>query len=175
VPRGERARLKALPGAVELRDRTVAIDYDVEETAAGVVGVARLRMPEKLARTLVAEELPVLDRPLRFQVLRGARGSVKAATLDELQGRLDDPFTDDERRDANRRGRNGDRGRGSAPNRGTPRRGDSRGERGGRGDHPPGGRGSGGNPWTGARGGDSRDAGRHRPGSPSGRGKRRGK
>ncbi|MBM3906539.1 MAG: DEAD/DEAH box helicase [Gemmatimonadetes bacterium] len=175
VPRGERDRLKALPGAVELRDRTIAIDYDVEETTAGVLGVARLRMPEKIARTLVAEELPVLDRPLRFQVLRGARGSVKAASLEELQERLDDPFTDDERIEANRRGWKGDRERGGPRDRGAPRRDASGGGRESRGDRPPGGRGSGGKPWKGARGGDSRDAGRHRPGSPSGRGKRRGK
>jgi hypothetical protein len=99
VPADERARWLSLPGAVEIRDRAVPIDYDVETDASGVmVGVARLRLPEKMARTLVAEELPGLDRPLRFIVHRGARGSVRASTLAELQDALDAPFTDDEKR-----------------------------------------------------------------------------
>ncbi|MBW7934609.1 MAG: DEAD/DEAH box helicase [Gemmatimonadaceae bacterium] len=160
VPRAMREQLRALPGAVEIRDRTVPIDYDVEESVGGVIGVARLRIPEKIARTLVDEELPSLDRPLRFVVTRGARGAVKAATLAELQDRLDDPFTDDERRQSE--GRPSSRERESS--RGRPERGK------GRGGFKPSG-----NPWQGARGGDSNGAGRHRPGSPSGRGKRRGK
>jgi hypothetical protein len=62
----------------------------------GVVGVARLRLPEKVARTLTEEELPVLDRPLRFVVLRGQRGAVRARTLGELQEALDRPWSPDE-------------------------------------------------------------------------------
>jgi len=199
VPRAERARLMALPGAVEVRDRTVAIDYDVEETPAGLLGVARLRLPEKIARNVVAEELPELDRPIRFTVVRGARGSVKAATLDELQERLDDPFTDEEKarsrnssadsgsergsrdrgrggkRDGGPRGRGGFSRDGGRNDRGSDRRGGGDGRRddgrGGSGRDAP----RGGNPWTGPGGGDTTGAGRNRPGSPSGRGKRRGK
>jgi hypothetical protein len=96
VPRAERERYLALPGAVELRARTVNIDYDVEQTPQGPVGVARLRLPEKLARTLSDAELPTLDRPLRFSVHRGQRGTVRAATLDELNELLDRPWTADE-------------------------------------------------------------------------------
>src|SRR5918999_1090457 len=96
VPRAERERHLALPGAVELRDRTVNIDYDVEETSQGTVGVARLRLPEKLARTLSEAELPTLDRPLRFSVHRGPRGTVRASTLDELQELLDRPWSAEE-------------------------------------------------------------------------------
>ncbi|MFN2566499.1 MAG: DEAD/DEAH box helicase [Gemmatimonadaceae bacterium] len=96
VPRAERERYLALPGAVELRDRTVNIDYDVEETPQGPVGVARLRLPEKLARTLSEAELPTLDRPLRFAVHRGQRGTVRAARLDELQELLDRPWSAEE-------------------------------------------------------------------------------
>ena len=82
----ERERLWALPGTVQVRDREVEIDYDVEEGASSLVPVARLRLPEKLARTLTDAELPTtLDRPLRFVVLRGQRGAVRARTLDELQ------------------------------------------------------------------------------------------
>ncbi|MHB1311474.1 MAG: DEAD/DEAH box helicase [Gemmatimonadaceae bacterium] len=196
VPRAVRARLMALPGAVEVRDRTVAIDYDVEETPAGLLGVARLRLPEKIARNVVAEELPVLDRPIRFTVVRGARGSVKAATLDELQERLDDPFTDEEKartkssgsesergdrggkrgRDGGPRGRGGFSRDGGRNDRGSDRRGgggDRRRDdsRGGSGRENP----RGGNPWTGPGGGDQTGSSRNRPGSPAGRGKRRDK
>lgn len=98
----ERDRLLALPEYVEVRDKPVGIEYDVEESVAGdggvaPVGVARLVLPEKLARTLVEEELPRLDRPLRFVVHRGQRGSVRAPTLGELQELLDRPWSPDER------------------------------------------------------------------------------
>ncbi len=97
----ERERLLALPSYVEVRDKPVGIDYDVEEGSAtddrAPLGVARLVLPEKLARTLSEEELPTLDRPLRFVVHRGQRGSVHASTLDELQELLDRPWSPDER------------------------------------------------------------------------------
>lgn len=97
VSEAQLATARALPGAVEIRDRTVGIDYDVEEHDGGRVPVARLRLPEKLARTLVAEELPRLDRAVRFLVPRGQRGAVRADDLLELQEKLDLPFTDEER------------------------------------------------------------------------------
>jgi hypothetical protein len=87
---------------VQVRDKDVEIHYDVEETPEGNVGVARLRLPEKLARTLAAEELPKLDRPLRFIVTRGARGAARANTLDELQEELERPFTEKEIQDMER-------------------------------------------------------------------------
>ena len=98
----ERERLMALPSYVEVRDKPVGIDYDVEDSrdASGdgtPVGVARLVLPEKLARTLTEGELPRLDRPLRFLVHRGQRGSVHASTLEELQELLDRPWSPDER------------------------------------------------------------------------------
>jgi hypothetical protein len=109
VPASVRERYAALPSMVSLRDRDVEIHYDVEETADGKpFGVARLRIPEKVARNLVESELPSLDRPLRFIVTRGARGAARASTLEELQEELERPFTaqelaeieraDDERR-----------------------------------------------------------------------------
>ena len=42
-----------------------------------------------MARTLTEEELPALDRPLRFVVTRGARGAARGDTLGELQEELD--------------------------------------------------------------------------------------
>ncbi len=127
------AAARALPDVVQVRDRDVGIEYDFEEHEDGTaLKVARLRLPEKLARTLVEEELPMLDRALRFIVVRGARGAVRAADLLTLQERLDLPFTDEERA-ARDRSRDDHRGR----DRNGPRRGRE-------GDNRPGSRGHGG-------------------------------
>ena len=131
VPPEERQRLLDLPSAVEVRGKWIDVDYDVETVAENepAVAVARLRLPEKLAKSLVDEEMPVLDRPLRFIVTRGPRGTVRASSLSELQALLDRPWSPDEmvedrrrkrdtrppRREENRkpfaRGRRGDRKR----------------------------------------------------------------
>jgi hypothetical protein len=102
VPAEVRATYTALPNHVSVRDRDVEIQYDVEEKPEGNIGIARLRLPEKLARTLTEFELPKLDRPLRFIVTRGARGAARAATLDALQAELERPFTDEELEAMNR-------------------------------------------------------------------------
>jgi ATP-dependent helicase HrpA len=96
LPSEQRARWLSLPDSVMVRGREVPIDYDVETGDAGPVGVARLRLPEKLARTLTEDELPQLDRPRRYTVLRGPRGAVRAASLEELQEILDRPWSPDE-------------------------------------------------------------------------------
>jgi ATP-dependent helicase HrpA len=93
----DRERLASLPDAVRVRDKEVELRYEVEEKENGEpLGIVRLRLPEKVARTLSDSELPELDRPLRFVVLRGKRGAVRAATLEELQEALDQPWTADE-------------------------------------------------------------------------------
>jgi len=102
VPADVRARYASLPSTVSVRGRDVEVHYDVEESPDGNYGVARLRLPEKIARTLAEEELPALDRPLRFIVTRGARGAARAKTLAELQVELDRPFTDKEIADLER-------------------------------------------------------------------------
>jgi ATP-dependent helicase HrpA len=139
-----RGRFLALPSSVTVRDREVEIGYDVEE---GTGAVARLRVPEKLARTLVEEELPALDRPIRFVVTRGPRGAVRADTLDELQDLLDRPWFPDEEPQGSRphgdrkhghrggaaRGARGNAGRGEGgrrPGTGAGRQGKGRGGRG---------------------------------------------
>ena len=126
------AEALAMPGAVEIRDRTVTMDYDVEQHDGRNVGVIRLRLPEKLARTITEEEIPTLDRPVRFVVPRGQRGSVRASSLAELLDKLDQPYTDDERerfrqgqesRDSGRRDRDlrgSSERRGDFPRRGRP-------------------------------------------------------
>ena len=91
-----RDRLQRLPGQVMIRDRDVDIDYDVEERDGKRFGVARLRLPEKIARTLTEREIPELDRPVRFVVLRGQRGAVRSDSLDDLQERLAQPYSPDE-------------------------------------------------------------------------------
>ena len=102
VPRAVRERYTSLPSAVSVRGRDVEIHYDVEDAPDGPRGVARLRLPEKIARTLTEAELPTLDRPLRFIVTRGARGAARADTLDALQDELERPFTDAELADLDR-------------------------------------------------------------------------
>ena len=126
VPRPTREEYRRLPSSITVRDREVEIHYDVEDTPdGGRMGVARLRLPEKLARSLSDSELPALDRPLRFVVTRGARGAARAATLEALQEELERPFTNeelealnqawearrDERRDRKRHRRTRDAGR----------------------------------------------------------------
>jgi ATP-dependent helicase HrpA len=103
----DRERLLALPSAVEIRGKWVDVEYDIEPAATGeqrsenndaqrAIPVARLRLPEKLARTLVDEELPALDRPLRFVVHRGPRGAARGSSLAELQEVLERPWSPDE-------------------------------------------------------------------------------
>jgi hypothetical protein len=154
VPPTERARLSALPGAAEIRDRTVPMHYEIEDTPNGPLGVVRLVIPEKVARGLAREELPELDRPVRFTVTRGGRGSVKADTIGDLADALARPFTDDEAQRPAERTHVGSHG--------VKRGRDAQGARDHRGGPPP---------HDGRKGGH--DKASHRPGSPSGRGKRR--
>src|SRR5688500_20106320 len=65
---------------------------------------------------MAEEELPVLERPLRFVVIRGQRGAIRANTLDELQEALSHPWSPEEihrehREDETRRGRRDDHSR----------------------------------------------------------------
>ncbi len=103
VPLEVSERFAELPSTVEIRDREIDIDYDVEERDGQRTGVARLRLPEKLARTISESELPVLDRPLRFVVIRGQRGAIRADSLDELQEILERPWSPDELHDEGER------------------------------------------------------------------------
>jgi hypothetical protein len=102
-------RYLALPSEVEIRGRMVPIEYGIE-AAAGVppLAVARLRLPERMVKGLLPEEVPDLDRPLRFVVERGNRGAVRAASLEELHELLEQPWMPEElsyvREDRSRRG-----------------------------------------------------------------------
>jgi hypothetical protein len=140
VPRSERMKYLALPNAVMIRERPVPLHYEVEETPEGSRGVVRLHMPEKLARTLVREELPAVDRPMRFAIARGARGTIKTDTLEEALEELSRPWMREEangRRGRDQRGRGNGRdgfrdgnregGRGDGRGEGRPGQRDSRG------------------------------------------------
>ncbi|HEX9565504.1 MAG TPA: DEAD/DEAH box helicase [Gemmatimonadaceae bacterium] len=94
VDPARRDELAALPSTVELRGRLIDVDYDLEESPGQPARpVARLRLPEKLARSLVDEELPTMDRPMRFVVLRGPRGAVRAESLERLRELLNRPWS----------------------------------------------------------------------------------
>ncbi|MDQ6718347.1 MAG: DEAD/DEAH box helicase, partial [Gemmatimonadota bacterium] len=96
VPRETAARLAQLPSSVVIREREIPIDYDVEERDGARTAIARLRLPAKVAKNLTESELPSLDRPIRFVVLRGQRGAIRADTLEELREELDKPWSPDE-------------------------------------------------------------------------------
>jgi len=87
VPAGERAALEALPASIRIRGDAVPLDYEV---AAGEP-VVRLRLREGQARQLTLKELPPLDRPVRFAVVRGGEPPLLADTLPELQAELRKP------------------------------------------------------------------------------------
>ena len=118
VPPGTREQLLSLPDAVFIRDREVPLAYEVEQDDTGEpFGVVRLDLPEKLARTLVEEELPLLDRPVRFVVGRGRRGALHADSLPDLQELLDMPWMPDELEAARDPSGGGRTGRGKGPRR----------------------------------------------------------
>jgi hypothetical protein len=84
VPEGLRHELDALPSSIHLYGDRVPVDYEVERGA----GVIRLRLKEGQARRLQPRDVPPLDRPVRFTVLRGKREAVRADTLEDLRRQL---------------------------------------------------------------------------------------
>jgi hypothetical protein len=76
-----RHRLEALPGSVHLKGDTVPLEYEIQNGE----GVARLRLRQGQAKRLRPNEVPRLDRPLRFAVQRGRHPPIQADTLPALQ------------------------------------------------------------------------------------------
>jgi hypothetical protein len=121
-----RERLEALPARLHLRGDAVPLDYEVE----GGIGVARVRLREGQARRLRQDELPPLDRPLRFAVQRGGRPPIHADTVSALQVALRrSSTTEDEDQPRflpqdgrHGRGRRGNARRGGRKPRGRPHR-----------------------------------------------------
>jgi hypothetical protein len=79
-----RVRLEALPGMVRVRGDAVPLDYEVE----GGRGVVRVRLREGQARRLRHGDLPPIDRPLRFAVVRGRHEPLLADSVAQLQEAL---------------------------------------------------------------------------------------
>ena len=84
VDEATRATLDALPATMRVRGDAAPIDYELENGVA----VARVRLKEGQAKRVRVDELPVLDRPLRFSVQRGRHPPVLAETVQELHDLL---------------------------------------------------------------------------------------
>jgi hypothetical protein len=79
-----RLRLDALPGMVRVRGDAAPLEYELQNGQ----GVARVRLREGQAKRLRADEVPVLDRPVRFAVQRGRHPPILADTVPDLQALL---------------------------------------------------------------------------------------
>jgi ATP-dependent helicase HrpA len=124
VDEATRARLNALPNRLHVRGDAVPLTYEVQ----GSTGVARVRLREGQAKRLRADDLPRLDRPLRFAVQRGHHPPILADTISDLQALLRRAPTGEgsERRGHHESGRAGKRGPGKKPSRRGGRPGRSR-------------------------------------------------
>ncbi len=122
----DRERLQALPGSLHVRGDAVPLDYEIQNGE----GVARVRLREGQAKRLRADELPRLDRPLRFAVQRGRHPPILADTIPALQEMLrrsprthaDEDSDPGRHRGGRRRQRQGHRARRGGGPRGRPRR-----------------------------------------------------
>lgn len=84
LPPARRRVLDDLPASLPLLGDATALEYQVENGR----GVVRLRLREGQARRLTEDQLPALDRPLRFLVNRGGEQPLEADSLDTLQALL---------------------------------------------------------------------------------------
>lgn len=90
VPAAERHRLDALPSHVTVHGEKCWLDYDIENGQ----GVVRLRMKEGVARRLRAADVPPLDRPVAYTVVRGKQASIRASSIEELRRAITAARTD---------------------------------------------------------------------------------
>ena len=81
VDSGTRERLEALPDRLHVRGDAVPLEYEIQNGE----GVARVRLREGQAKRIRIDELPRLDRPLRFAVQRGRHPPLLADTIPALQ------------------------------------------------------------------------------------------
>ncbi|HET8655172.1 MAG TPA: hypothetical protein VFL93_06635 [Longimicrobiaceae bacterium] len=81
VPKAERAHWLALPDTLELRGHEYPLDYAIDDGTP----VVRVRIPEKVVWQLDERDLPELDRPLHFTVLRGKHEAVRADSLEQAR------------------------------------------------------------------------------------------
>jgi ATP-dependent helicase HrpA len=79
-----REALLQLPSMVRIHGDAVALDYAVEDGE----GVVRLRLREGQAHQLQQRDIPILDRPVGFVVVRGGEEAIRAGTVAELKAML---------------------------------------------------------------------------------------
>ena len=84
IDEATRGRLDALPAMIRLRGDAAPLDYELADGQ----GVARVRLREGQAKRLRDGDIPPLDRPLRFAVMRGRHEPVLADTVADLQSAL---------------------------------------------------------------------------------------
>ncbi len=84
VPAEPRRSLEALPSSISLGGEKCQLDYEIENGVAAV----RVRLKERTARALLEQELPRLDRPLTFTLMRGKHTAIRAGSLEELRRAL---------------------------------------------------------------------------------------
>jgi ATP-dependent helicase HrpA len=80
VDAATRERLESLPERLHVRGDAVPLEYEIQNGE----GVARVRLREGQAKRLRPDELPRLDRPLRFAVQRGRHPPLLADTIPAL-------------------------------------------------------------------------------------------
>jgi hypothetical protein len=71
----------AAPATVKLRGEEYPLDYFLEDGVA----LVRARVPEKVLWELKETDVPELDRPLHWTVMRGKRDAIRAETLEEAR------------------------------------------------------------------------------------------
>jgi hypothetical protein len=128
VDEATRGRLDALPAMIRVRGDAAPLDYEVREGE----GIARVRLREGQARRLRDGDIPPLDRPLRFAIIRGRHEPVLADSVADLQAalrRAPRSAHDDERPHRRPRGRGPRGGPGGPGGRGGSRRGPRPGRR----------------------------------------------
>lgn len=119
IPPEERAPWEALPDTIELNGSEYPLDYSIEDGTA----IARARIPAKLLPSIREDDLPELDRPLRWTVIRGKRETIRAESLEDARRAVQE--TRSERRsrredDGAEPRRKGQRGRGATRGKGAP-------------------------------------------------------
>ncbi len=84
VPAARQSELDELPASAKILGDRVPLSYEFDRGDS----VVRIRLREGQARRLRARDLPEVDRPLRFSVVRGKRELVNASSLEELSASL---------------------------------------------------------------------------------------
>jgi len=84
VPEGTRTALTALPSSVHLHGDAAPLYYELE----GGVGIVRLHLREGQARRFQERDLPALDRPIRFAIVRARQAPALGATVAEAMRAL---------------------------------------------------------------------------------------